>query len=324
MILKVFGPCLGILLMILPPKVSATAISCPRPRGDQEWNKAEGRRYFGLGNTMFKAEKYTEAALAFECVLTLVPYSMNSRHRLAESHEKAGELEKALEQYRLALADDSPEAEALRPELQKKVDELEARVARGESSPVGTAAPQMIPGPRMGKPAPRIIPGLIEDFPDRRHRLDVHLGLNTSASSDPAIFLGYYWRQNPRVSWGAHVGTLGLGLTAPSGAAITGRGYFVLPSAEFIYAQLGGLFHIVFGGGLGYIFAQLEDTQKVTADAHTGFASLFMALDYRINALLCVRFSLRYHYILGMTGPGDESLDRSIIGLYELGLIYRF
>ena len=273
---------------------------------------------------MFKAEKYDEAALAFECVLTLVPYSMNSRHRLAESYEKAGELKKALEQYRLALADDNPEAEALRPELRKKVDELEIRVARGESIPTVTGVPPMVPRPHMTKPAPRIISGLLEDFPDRRHRLDLHLGLSANASATPAAFLGYFWRQNPRVSWGTHVGSMGLGITGTSGAAITGQGYFVLPTAEFMYVQVGGIFHVVFGGGLGYVFARLENAQKATADAHTGLASLFMALEYRINAYLGVRLTLRYHYILGMTGPDDEPMDRSITGLYEIGLTYRF
>ena len=326
---KAFGPFVGILLMLLSSKVSATDISCPRPREDQEWNKSEGRRYFTLGNTMFKAEKYAEAVLSFECVLKLVPYSVNTRHRLAESYEKAGDLTAAREQYLLALADDSPETEALRPAIKAKVNELEQRIARGESNPPEDpdAVPDR-PQPHLQTPPPSrpeiYRPGLVEDFPALRHRVELNFGLASSSSAAPTGSAGYFFRQTAKLSWGATFGGMGFGLTAPDGAAITGKGYFVLPSAELMYLQYGGIFHVVFGGGLGYVFARLEDTQKVAANAHTGFASVLMALDYRLSSMLSFRLSLRYLFFMEMTGPGNSTLDSSVAGIYELGFSYRF
>lgn len=330
-----FGPCLAVILCLSPFAAGATGITCPTPRGDQEWNKSEGRRYFSLGNTMFKARRFGEAVAAFECVLRLVPYSMNTRHRLAESYEMAGDLVTAREQYELALADDSPETEALRPGMKAKVAELERRIARGESRPLGLGAgdeagdgprtpPVAGPGRRRPQPPEPIRPGFHEDFPDIRHRLDFNLGLGASSSAAPSYSLGYYFRQSPRMALGADFGGLGFSLSSPAGAPLTGKGYFVLPSVEFQYLQFSGLIHVSVGGGLGYVFAQLENTEKVKSNAHSGLGAFYLAMDYRFSANFSLRFALRYRFFLGMTGPDDETVDSSTTGSYELGVTYRF
>ncbi len=327
----------AVILCLTPTVAGAAGLTCPEPRGDQEWNKAEGRRYFSLGNTMFKAKRYEEAVAAFECVLRLVPYSMNTRHRLAESYELAGDLVTAREQYELALADDSPETEALRPGMKAKVAELERRIARGESRPLGSgddggfhdapprpAGPTVGPGPRPPRTPVQIRPGLNEDFPALRHRVEFNLGLASSASAAATTSGGYFWRQTARVSWGANFGGLGFGLTSASGTALTGQGYFLLPGAEWMYMQYGGLIHVTVGGGLGYVFARLENPEKVKANAHSGIGSLYFAMDYRFTAHFSLRLAIRFHFFLGMTGPNDETVDRSTTGIYELGIQYRF
>ena len=330
------APWVAVILFLTPTAAGAAGLTCPEPRGDQEWNKSEGRRYFSLGNTMFKAKRYEEAVAAFECVLRLVPYSMNTRHRLAESYEMAGDLVTAREQYELALADDSPETEALRPAMKAKVSELERRIARGESRPLGSGddggfrdAPPPTGhavGPTHRPPRTPIQarPGLLEDFPDLRHRVELNLGLASSASAAPTSTLGYFFRQTARVSWGANFGGMGFGLTSASGTALTGKGYFVLPGVEWMYLQYGGLVHVAVGAGLGYVFAQLENTTNQKSNAHSGFGSLYLAMDYRFTAAFSLRFALRYHFFLGMTGPNDETVDRSTTGVYEFGIQYRF
>ncbi len=307
-------------MMLISLPSWADGVSCPRPREDQEWNKTEGRRYFGLGNTFFKTEKYDDAALAFECVLRLVPYSMNTRYRLAESYEMAGDLVRAREQYLLVMADDSQETEELRPKIQSKMDALDQRISRGESRSLKHAAPP----PPPTKKNPFHARGLLEDFPDRRHRLDLNFGMADRYSVAPTSSVGYFFRHDPRWSWGFNFGGLGLGKTGTEGESVTGKGVFLMPMAEYLFSQVGGVFHIVFSGGLGYALAKLENNEGKTSTEHSVFASLIGALDYRLHPAFSIRFTLRLQYFLGLSGPGDENMDNSSAGIYEFGVIYRF
>ncbi len=99
-------------LLILPAIILFTAanpafgakLHCPKLDKDDEKNKTIARRYFKMG-LMFQKQgdlrKYIES---FECVLTLVPYSVSARYKLAEALDVAGQYTRATIQYNMVLA----------------------------------------------------------------------------------------------------------------------------------------------------------------------------------------------------------------------------
>jgi len=116
-----------VMLMLLTgsPVASAQKIVCPEPVADLEKNKEEARRFFNMGNTYYNLEEYDRAVMSFDCVVKLVPYSVNSRFQLARSLDRLGRYSLAKVQYRWLLADASDESAPLKSEVEKRLAELE-------------------------------------------------------------------------------------------------------------------------------------------------------------------------------------------------------
>lgn len=112
------------MLVILPTRAFSQALVCPDPGKDVEQNKAEARRYFELGTTYFNVNQFDKSAEAFACVIRLVPYTVTARYRLAVSYDRLGKLELAKEQYQWVMVSTSKEAEPLKVEVRKRLDEL--------------------------------------------------------------------------------------------------------------------------------------------------------------------------------------------------------
>ncbi len=113
-----------LLLLAWPARASSQSLVCPDPGKDVEQNKAEARRYFELGTTYFNMDQFGKSAEAFACVIKLVPYTVMARYRLAVSYDRLGKLEPAKEQYRWVLASTSKEAQSLKAEVKKRLDEI--------------------------------------------------------------------------------------------------------------------------------------------------------------------------------------------------------
>jgi len=103
----------------------AQRISCPPVNKDPELNKSEARRYFQMGSTFVKTNEHTKSIRSFECVLKLVPYSMMARLQLAKSYDALEQYSKALVHYRWVIAEGSADSESLKPEIEKRIAEIE-------------------------------------------------------------------------------------------------------------------------------------------------------------------------------------------------------
>lgn len=149
---------MGVLLaaFLMPGRAAANDFVCPKPVDDQEKNKSEGRRFFQMGDTYFNMKDYESAAASFACVIQLVPYSVMARFRLAQSHDAMDRHEEALKHYRFVLADRSPDTEALRVQVQKRVEEIEAKLALEKQNSSHSPAPppeKETPKPKEEKPS---------------------------------------------------------------------------------------------------------------------------------------------------------------------------
>ncbi len=113
-----------LLLVLAPARAFSQALVCPDPGKDIEQNKTEARRYFELGSTYFDMKQFDKSAEAFACVIKLVPYTVTARYRLAVSYDRLGKLELAREQYQWVMVSTSKEAEPLKIEVKKRLDEI--------------------------------------------------------------------------------------------------------------------------------------------------------------------------------------------------------
>ncbi|MBU1239502.1 hypothetical protein KJ865_07310 [Myxococcota bacterium] len=77
---------------------------CPKIDKDDEKNKAIARNYYKLGLSFQKQGDPRKFIEAYECVLTLVPYSVTARYKLAEALDFAGQYSRAITQYTMYLA----------------------------------------------------------------------------------------------------------------------------------------------------------------------------------------------------------------------------
>lgn len=108
----------------VPRLAHAEKMHCPSITDDNDKNTEIARRYFKTGGMYFASKDYLKAAESFECVLRFVPYSLNARYKLAQSYDLAGVYSRARESYGLILAYESPEAEAVKPAVRKRLDEI--------------------------------------------------------------------------------------------------------------------------------------------------------------------------------------------------------
>ncbi len=119
-------------LLMSSAAVDAQQINCPKPSGDVEKDKDEARRYFTMGNTFFDVEDYRQSRDSFLCVISLVPYSVMARFRLARSFEELGQYTLARAQYKWVMVDRSGESAALKPEVEKRLAAMENKPDRVE------------------------------------------------------------------------------------------------------------------------------------------------------------------------------------------------
>ncbi len=119
---------LTVMLMVFSGSSVARAqkIVCPDPAKDLEKNKEEARRFFNMANTYFNLEEYDRAVVSFDCVVKLVPYSVNARFQLARALDRLGRYSLAKVQYRWLLADASEESSPLKPDVEKRLAEIES------------------------------------------------------------------------------------------------------------------------------------------------------------------------------------------------------
>jgi len=92
---------------------------------NEEENKQVARKYYQMGNVYYKMQDYQTSIESYECVLTLVPYSLLTRYHLARSYDAIGYYSKAREQYKWVIASDSDDAKQLKLEIKKRVKDIE-------------------------------------------------------------------------------------------------------------------------------------------------------------------------------------------------------
>jgi len=111
-------------IFVLPSSVFSQSLVCPDASKDVDQNKIEARRYFELGMTFFNVNKFDKSAEAFECVIKLVPYTVTARFRLALSYDKLGKVKLAKENYQWVMVAPSKEAEPLKAQVKKRLEEF--------------------------------------------------------------------------------------------------------------------------------------------------------------------------------------------------------
>ena len=111
-------------LLVWPTQAVSQTLFCPETVKDDEQNKAQARRYFDLGTSYFNIRKYDKSAEAFVCVIKLVPHSMMARYRLALSYDRLGKIELAKEHYQKILDSTAKEAQPLKAEVKKRLEEF--------------------------------------------------------------------------------------------------------------------------------------------------------------------------------------------------------
>ncbi len=136
-----FFYCWLLSLLVWTYPATAQNIVCPKPSDDPERNKSEARRYFQMGDTYFNVQDYASSIASFSCVISLVPYSVMARYRLAQSHDRLGQLEEALRHYQWIAADTSPENEALRAQVKQRMEEIRTELEKRKTQPGDTTPP---------------------------------------------------------------------------------------------------------------------------------------------------------------------------------------
>lgn len=112
-------------VVVSPISAYAEKIHCPAVTDDNDKNTEIARKYFSMGGMYFSSKKYLQAAESFECVLRFVPYSLNARYKLAQSYDAAGVYSRAREHYKLILAYESTEAEAIKDTVRKRIEVIQ-------------------------------------------------------------------------------------------------------------------------------------------------------------------------------------------------------
>ena len=112
---------------------SGASLRCPKPTDNEKENKEIGRKYFQMGEVYFRQKRFQEAIQSFECVLSIIPYSMNTRFLLAKTLEKSGKYVGALKEYKFIL-DSIEKDDRLYPEVSERVRVLSTQ-SKVEPSP---------------------------------------------------------------------------------------------------------------------------------------------------------------------------------------------
>ncbi len=108
------------ILLTTTPAI-AGKMHCPKAHADDEENRKIARRYFQMGKTFSEKGDHRKSSESYECVLKLVPYSLNARVLFAKALDALGQYTRAREQYELIIADSAEEAEALKPEARTRL-----------------------------------------------------------------------------------------------------------------------------------------------------------------------------------------------------------
>jgi len=108
------------ILLTTTPAI-AGKMHCPKAHADDEENRKIARRYFQMGKTFSEKGDHRKSSESYECVLKLVPYSLNARVLYAKALDALGQYTRAREQYELIIADSADEAESLKPEARTRL-----------------------------------------------------------------------------------------------------------------------------------------------------------------------------------------------------------
>ncbi len=115
---------LPLVLLLWATPARAEKLHCPSVTDNDEKNTEIARRYFQMGGMYQDKLDYVKAAESFECVLKFVPYSLTARYKLARAYDGMEVYSRAREAYEMILVYDSAEAESLKPEIRKRLQEI--------------------------------------------------------------------------------------------------------------------------------------------------------------------------------------------------------
>ncbi|PKN48062.1 MAG: hypothetical protein CVU59_00405, partial [Deltaproteobacteria bacterium HGW-Deltaproteobacteria-17] len=102
----------------------AAKLHCPAAGNDDEENRKIARRYFQMGKTYSEKGDHRKSAESYECVLKLVPYSMAARIQFAKALDALAQYTRAREQYELILNDVSGDADAYKPDIRTRLNQI--------------------------------------------------------------------------------------------------------------------------------------------------------------------------------------------------------
>ncbi len=102
----------------------AQRVHCQKPGNDDEENRTNARRYFTTGTALAKGGDHRAAMEHFACVLRLVPFSLAARYQYARALDAMEQYKRARQSYEIILNDVTEDAERLKPEIRKRLEEI--------------------------------------------------------------------------------------------------------------------------------------------------------------------------------------------------------